>query len=129
MKVFRITNNILRLLVLTGALTLAACGDSNSASEGGQTTTISTMDSSLQFMPADITISVGDTVRFVMTSTHNAIEVSKETYDAREAAPLSGGFQVDFGETDEITFATPGTYYYVCTPHVTLDMVGTITVQ
>lgn len=128
MSFIRNPNSFLKLVVLFAALTVTACGDSNS-STGGEVAAVVTMDSSLQFMPADVTISAGDTVRFEMTSTHNAIEVSMETYDAREVTPLPGGFQVDFGQTEEIVFNTPGVYYYVCQPHVTFDMVGTITVR
>jgi plastocyanin len=128
-------NILLKIFALSAALAVTACGDSSSDSggaggdPGGEVATILTMDSSLEFMPADITISAGDTVRFVMTATHNAIQVSMEAYDARQVTPLPGGFQVDFGDTEDITFDQPGVYYYVCTPHVTFDMVGTITVE
>lgn len=128
MSFIRNPRAFLKLFVLAAALTLAACGDSNSNNAGGPAT-VSTSDGSLAFSPANITISAGESVTFIMTNTHNAIEVSKETYDAREVTPLPGGFQVDFGQTDEVVFDTPGVYYYVCTPHVTFDMVGTITVR
>ncbi|MEM8606767.1 MAG: plastocyanin/azurin family copper-binding protein [Myxococcota bacterium] len=117
-----------RFFIFVFALTMIACGDSNG---GGsvETTTVTTADGVLAFMPVDITVSVGDTVTFEMTPTHNALEVSQETYDARGTTPLDGGFEVDFGETREVTFDAPGVHYYVCTPHVTFDMVGTITVE
>ena len=83
----------------------------------------------MSFDPADLVISVGDTVRFEMNANHNAIEVSQATFDAGEATPLEGGFQVDYSETLEVTFDAAGVHYYVCQPHVTLDMVGTITVE
>lgn len=120
----------LRLSILCAALTVVACGgSSDNADGGGGVTTVNTEDSILVFMPEDITISAGDTVRFVMTETHNALEVSRETYDARGTTPLDGGFEVDFGQTGEVTFDTPGVHYYVCTPHVTVGMIGTITVE
>ncbi|MEM7138011.1 MAG: plastocyanin/azurin family copper-binding protein [Myxococcota bacterium] len=118
-----------KLLVLVMTLTIAAgCGDSND-SGGGNVVDVTTADGILEFMPADVTVSVGDTVRFELTPTHNALEVSEETYDARGITPLDGGFEVDFGQTGEITFDSPGVHYYVCTPHVSADMIGTITVR
>ena len=91
--------------------------------------TINTSDYNNDFTPQDLTIAVGDTVRFVMTATHNAIEVTQETYDSRGTTPIDGGFQVTFGETQDVTFTEVGTHYYVCTPHVTMGMIGTITVE
>ncbi|MEM7433992.1 MAG: plastocyanin/azurin family copper-binding protein [Myxococcota bacterium] len=117
-----------RFFLLATALTIVACGDSNETGGDG-VTTVNTEDGILVFMPEDITISTGDTVRFVMTDTHNALEVSQETYDARGTTPLEGGFEVDFGQTGEVTFDTPGVHYYVCTPHATVGMIGTITVR
>jgi len=100
------------------------------ADEGtGAAHEITSTDGDMAFTPTDLTIAVGDTVRFVMSPTHNAIEVSQDTYDARGVAPLDGGFQVTFSETKEVTFTEAGTHYYVCTPHVLVDMVGTITVE
>ena len=134
----------LAITLLFPALLLTACGkddadtgtdDVESMTEdteeeaGDADHTINTSDSNNDFTPQDLTIAVGDTVRFVMTSTHNAIEVSQETYDARGIDPLSGGFQVGFGETQDVTFTEAGIHYYVCTPHVTLGMIGTITVE
>ncbi|MEM9491311.1 MAG: plastocyanin/azurin family copper-binding protein [Myxococcota bacterium] len=127
-----------KIFVLAVLLAFAGCGDDSSddddgggsdASTGGEVVTISTADGNLVFMPADITISAGDTVRFEMTSTHNAIEVTEETYNARGTTPIEGGFEVDFGETASVTFTTPGVHYYVCAPHAALDMIGTITVE
>jgi len=83
----------------------------------------------MDFMPEDIAIPVGTTVTFEMTSTHNAIEVSQETYENRGSTPLEGGFTVNFGETKDVTFDEAGVYYYVCQPHVGMDMIGTITVE
>ena len=83
----------------------------------------------MDFMPEDIVIPVGTTVTFEMTSTHNAIEVSQETYENRGSTPLEGGFTVNFGETKDVTFDEAGVYFYVCQPHVGMDMIGTITVE
>ena len=103
---------------------------SEPSGERNEEENIHTVDSpGMYFEPEDLVISVGDVVRFQMTATHNAIEVSKDTYDDRGMTPLEGGFQVDYGETLDVTFDQVGTHYYICQPHVTLDMIGTITVQ
>ena len=91
-------------------------------------TVISEYDN-MDFMPADLVIAVGDTVEFVMHRSHNAIEVSQETYESRGRTPLDGGFAVDYGTTALITFTEAGVHYYVCQPHASVDMVGTITVE
>ena len=83
----------------------------------------------MDFMPEDISVPVGTTVRFEMTSTHNAVEVSQKTYEDRGSTALEGGFTVNFGETKDVTFDEAGVYFYVCQPHVGMDMVGTITVE
>lgn len=108
--------------------------DDASSSQGNETSSgevieVTTEVGVFDFFPEDITISVGDTVRFVMTPDHNAIEVTEETYNERGVTPIDGGFEVDFGETAEVTFDEAGVFWYVCQPHVTLDQIGTITVQ
>ena len=111
----------------TGTTTDGGDVDPNSGS--GTTHTVTTTLESMDFMPADLTIAVGDTVRFEMTSNHNAIEVSQDTYDQRTVERLSGGFVVEYGETAEVVFSEPGVHYYICEPHVMMDMIGTITVE
>ena len=111
----------------------ATAGGEEEATAGGEETefVVTSTDESegyLNFTPKDLTVPVGATVKFVMSNTHNAIEVSQETFENRQSTPLDGGFQVQFGETKEVTFYEVGVHYYVCTPHVSMDMVGTITV-
>ena len=95
------------------------------------TTTDETSDfeAYMDFAQAELTIAVGDCVNFEMSSTHNAVEVSQETYDTKGRTPLDGGFNIDFGETAQVQFNETGIYYYICVPHVSGDMTGTITVQ
>ncbi|HCH61991.1 MAG: hypothetical protein CL927_16075 [Deltaproteobacteria bacterium] len=90
---------------------------------------ISTTNDTDQFEPADLVIAAGATVRFDMTSRHNAAQVSEEVYTERRVERLEGGFVVGFGQTEDIVFSEPGVYYYICEPHVLMDMVGTITVE
>ena len=82
------------------------------------------------FTPSSITITFGDTVNFALNSTHNAVEVSQTTWIANGTTPLAGGFQVPLGGGSVFPAQLGvGTHYYVCTPHASLGMKGTITVQ
>lgn len=113
----------------------AGTAEGGSSDECGTIHTVTTTDERsdidvyMDFTPEDLTISVGDCVNFEMSATHNAIEVSQETYESRGSGPLAGGFSVGFGETEQIKFDTAGTHYYICQPHVYMDMIGTITVE
>lgn len=78
------------------------------------------------FKPAEITIQPGDTVIFSISNTHNAVEVSKSTWDNR-GTESNGGFNLGFGG-GQVIFDSVGTYYYVCTPHVAFNMKGVINV-
>jgi len=89
----------------------------------------SDMEVYMDFTPEDLTIAVGDCVNFVMSNTHNAVEVSQETYDSGGITPLDDGFEVDYGETLEVYFGEAGSHYYVCQPHAGMEMIGTITVE
>ena len=75
--------------------------------------------SSFAFSPATVTITAGDTVTWTNADpvghTATATDASWDTGDIAEGASAS------------ITFSTPGTYTYLCTPHPT--MTGTVVVQ
>ena len=78
------------------------------------------------FSPDNITIKVGDEISFELGDTHNAVEVSKATWDSN-GKTSNGGFGVGFGG-GKVTFNTAGTFYYVCTPHASMGMKGKIIV-
>jgi plastocyanin len=78
------------------------------------------------FSPSDLTINLGDTVYFENLSSHNAVEVSEETYN-NDGTSSNGGFELY--SDGYVVFEEVGTHYYVCTPHVLMGMKGTITVQ
>lgn len=81
------------------------------------------------FLPSILAIEQGDSVSFVIGSTHNVVEVSKEIWDADEASPLLDGFQLPMGGGLLLPAQlSRGVHYYVCVPHVSLGMKGTITV-
>jgi plastocyanin len=83
---------------------------------------------SLVFEPAELTIATGTTVNFVWDSNmHNVVPTSQP-----EGADWGGegeqGTTFDAGHEYSFTFTTTGTYEYVCTPHESAGMVGSIEV-
>ncbi len=80
------------------------------------------------FTPADITISVGETVQWDNTSgTHN-VNGSQATYPGNPEDFFSGIAAIA-PWTFSHTFNTPGQYNYQCDPHVGMGMIGSITVE
>src|SRR5688572_6719117 len=90
-------------------------------------TTFTITNSGNSYAPASLTIALGDTVRFVLSSNHDAREVSATTWNSNGTTSLTGGFQTAYGGgTVFPSFLGLGTHYYVCTPHAYLGMKGTI---
>lgn len=98
------------------------------------------------FRPATVTVPVGSTVVWKNTSSRSHTVTAYEGslpdgaaffatggYDgetaAREAWNSEGEGIITTNETFEHTFETPGDYRYVCLPHETSAMVGTIKVR
>lgn len=94
-----------------------------------------------RFEPADLTIKVGDAIKFITVSAqpHN-IAFSAVPPDSRaqlqanlpEAmGDLMGKMLMGATDTYTVSFAgvKPGKYEYNCTPHLANNMKGTITVQ
>ena len=91
--------------------------------------TVNITNAGFTFSPAAVTINLGDDVNFQLGASHDAVEVSKVTFDAGGNTPLPGGFSVEFaGGTITADKLTVGTHYYVCSPHASVGMKGTITV-
>jgi len=96
-----------------------------------------------RFEPADITVKQGDGIKFVMVSggPHNVAFPPESTPAAAKAqlsanmpnqmSELSGPLLVNPNEAYTISFANvpAGKYEYHCTPHLAMNMKGTITVQ
>jgi plastocyanin len=82
--------------------------------------------SGFTFNPDTLNITAGDSVHFTLSVTHNAQEVSQATWSAN-GSTSNGGFSIPFGGGG-FRFNTAGTFYYVCTNHVTMGMKGVIIV-
>jgi uncharacterized protein (TIGR03118 family) len=102
---------------------------------GTQTHTVIVGDGgALVFTPANLTIQVGDTVRWVWGSPgHSVVSGSNGNADNRFCSPSNTGCDNPplslNGATYEHTFTQAGTFPYYCSVHFSLGMTGTITVQ
>ncbi|WP_435073389.1 halocyanin domain-containing protein [Halorubrum sp. HHNYT27] len=79
-------------------------------------------DGGFSFAPAALRVDVGTTVVWEWTGvggSHNVID---------RGGAFESGLAAAEGHTFEHEFSTPGTYEYVCTPHQTRDMEGTVEV-
>ena len=101
-------------------------------------------DKGYRFEPANLEIKVGDAIKFEAVSgfPHNVV-FDGSTLDAAVKAQLDANFGtakmaeltsnmfLAAGEGITISFANvaPGTYKFNCTPHVAMNMLGTVTVK
>lgn len=93
----------------------------------------------LRFVPEEVEISVGDTVRWTFESEGHNVTAKPEAdrrvelpEDAEPFATYEGNrsfMVVEVGATFEHTFSVPGTYVYVCAPHADQGMVGRVVVS
>lgn len=111
----------------------------------GQTHTVRMVGdaTSYRFEPATITIKRGDAVKWIMVSggPHNvAFEADKLPAGAQaqlsanmpnQQGPLSSPMMMNPNEEYTVSFAglPAGNYPYICTPHLAMNMKGTVTVQ
>jgi plastocyanin len=91
---------------------------------------ISIAESGLAYDQTDVQIDVGDTVCWNWENesmAHNVAETIRANDDTRKSNGVYSGeanTTVDF----QHTFNADTTFYYMCEPHVSMDMRGTITV-
>ena len=106
---------------------------------GGVTEVDAGPEGRLRFVPADVEVPVGGTVRWTflspghnVTSKPGASEKCLNPEGAEPFASYEGDRHyavVPVGETYEHTFTVAGEYVYVCEPHADQGMVGTVTVS
>ncbi len=97
------------------------------ATNVGFSTTYTITNSGFTFSPSSITINLGDTVVFAVSSIHFPRQVSQSTWDAN-GNTSNGGFDLPAGGGTVVLTQT-GICYYVCVPHAAMGMKGTITVN
>ena len=82
------------------------------------------------FTPNEIIVGENDTIIFDLGASHDAVQVTEGTYLNKGNTPLDGGFSTPYGGgTIYAKDLGIGTAYYVCTPHASLGMIGTIEVE
>lgn len=83
--------------------------------------------SNFTWNPEVLTVAAGTPITITVTGNHHMREVSEETWN-NDQNTSNGGF--DFGGgTNTLVLDVPGTYWYVCVPHVTSGMKGMIVVE
>lgn len=97
-----------------------------------------------RFEPKDITVKAGDGIQFTFVSggphnvAFNAADIPADVKPQLDAnmgadklAELSSKMTMNAGETITISFGNikPGVYPFNCTPHLAMNMKGTVTVQ
>ncbi len=90
--------------------------------------TVTVTNSGFTFSPAEVTINAGDSVQWQIASIHTVVEVTEQNWNANLNTPKAGGFSTPFGG-GTVKFDTPGTYFYVCSPHASLGMKGKVIVN
>jgi plastocyanin len=122
-----------RLCVLAAGL--AACSQTGPAFGPPNANTAATIEmSGFHFAPETARVKVGDTVEwrnkssFTHTVSADPARFPKDVSIPAGAEPFDSG-RIPSGEIYRHTFAVPGTYQYVCTPHVDLGMTATLLVE
>ncbi len=97
---------------------------------------IKMIDMPPSFEPAEVTVKVGDTVKWenVGNSVHHATDDHDMAIKGDDVKSPSGTAAFDSGfmrpgETFTHTFTTPGVYRYVCVAHETSGMIGEVIVK
>jgi len=110
----------MRIGVVLGLMLVALVGGSASA----EVVVISVDSTNLRFTPSEVTITEGDEVRFFWSGQalpHNAV--------ADNGYFSTGDPEREVDHTVEFPLGTNGTYDFVCEPHESVGMTGTITVE
>ena len=110
-------------LIITSVLFNPVSSETTNQNEG-ETIVVSVDSSNLRFTPETITLEEGDSVQFLWNGellAHNAVE-ENGLFDSGDPSR-----NVDYTYTFKI--GENGTYEYVCEPHESLGMTGTIIVK
>ena len=80
------------------------------------------------FQPSTLNCNIGDTIYFDLGGSHNAVEVSEDSYNNNDPTPIENGFEFGYGQSGIFIPVDTKTYYYVCVPHLP-EMKAKIIVQ
>ena len=84
------------------------------------------------FVASEITIDVGDTVRWtnLQPGFHNVAEVDEADWNTNTNNPNGGFFSGVPGAVNEFefTFNDAGTFFYICQEHISMSMKGKVIV-
>jgi plastocyanin len=115
--------------------------EADEAAENGETVDVAVGPEGqyLKFVPEEVEISVGDTVRWTAESEGHNVSFKPEAHSKVELPEGAEPFAtyegnrsflvMEVGETFEHTFTVPGTYVYVCVPHAGQGMIGRVIVN
>lgn len=132
-----------QLLRLSGAALVATISAGCSSAGGSDGTTRVSMTDGFRFDPKRITVSTGTTVKWTNDSDvghtvtayddqipADAAYFASGGFDSEKAArnDVSGGLLAS-GDSYEHTFEISGSYEYVCIPHESSGMTGTVVVE
>ena len=81
------------------------------------------------FTPNDLKVGVGDVVQFVMALSHNAAQITEDSWKVNGTEKLVGGFDIEYGATKLVTFDKPGVSHYICEAHAKMGMKGRVTAE
>jgi plastocyanin len=84
------------------------------------------------FEPANVTVKKGDTLRFITDgkTVHNVSFPPADNPGKTNLPPSPGTYLTTPNQSfDVVVNMDPGTYNFVCDPHATMGMRGTLTVQ
>jgi len=114
-------------MIINGAIVLGTPGVANTVLCETQPNHIVNA-AGLSFTPKDITIEIGETVRWENTSGNHNVNGGLDVYPNNPEGIFSGAPEAA-PWTWDYTFNIPGIYNYQCDLHVGAGMVGTVTVE
>ena len=121
--------NLFVIPLLTAACMMALAADEPAATVK--------MTAKKQFVPAKVTIKVGQTVEWVSEDPQHAHDITTDPGEVEDrslvqipkGAKQFSSKMLHLGEKFQYRFVVPGTYKYACPPHEANNMTGTIEVE
>jgi plastocyanin len=123
----------------TSTTTAATTAEPTTATEttsggggGGDAAAVVTVapDGDYRFDPETVTVAAGEAVRWEWANSGHNVRPDTQPADADwTGTPGGGGELYDAGYSYEYTFEIPGRYDYVCAPHQSFGMVGSVVVE